>query len=114
MDRRELIRRLALREICDDYENADQIILPSIARALAPHGFTIERIEVVKAIADLVADGLARGFILSSFPPHETMLEGMPDIDVIEEDYRTYFLATSKGRQVHAADDLWWPFEVEP
>ena len=32
MDRRELIRRMVLNAICDDFENVDQIILPVVER----------------------------------------------------------------------------------
>ena len=35
MDRIELVRLLFLGEICDDYENVDQIILPRVAKDAA-------------------------------------------------------------------------------
>ena len=113
MIRRELIRLLVLREICDDYENVDQIILPSIAREGAPHGFTIERSEVVEALRGLVSDGLAKAYILSSRLPHVTELDGMPEIGEVEENFTTYFWATQKGLDFHRADDTWWPFADE-
>jgi hypothetical protein len=31
MDRRELVRLFVLSDVCDDYENIDQIILPFVA-----------------------------------------------------------------------------------
>ena len=113
MTRTELIRLLVLREICDDFENVDQIILPNISRDGASYGFTVERPEVVEALAWLVTEGLAKAYILSSRPPHETQIGGMPSIDHVEDDFRTYFLATDNGRHLHRADDSWWPFGDE-
>ena len=50
----------------DDYENVDQIILPTVAKlAASEYGLTIERPEVVSALAGLVADGLAKAYLLS-------------------------------------------------
>ena len=86
-----------LENICDDYENVDQIILPSVARDGARCGLTIERSEVVDALAKLIAQGLAKAYLLSSREPFSVELAGMPPVDVVEEDFRTYFLATRKG-----------------
>jgi len=46
MDRNELIRRMVLDQICDDYENVDQIILPDVARDCAKLGFAVERSHI--------------------------------------------------------------------
>jgi hypothetical protein len=54
MDRSELVRLLVLCEICDDYENVDQIIFPGVARDAARCGLVIERSEVVNALAGLI------------------------------------------------------------
>ena len=48
--RTELVRLLVLNEICDDYENVDQIILPHLAQNTAKCGLTIERLEIVQAL----------------------------------------------------------------
>ena len=47
MHRRELIRRMVLNAICDDFENVDQIILPVIARDCGKLGLVVERPEVL-------------------------------------------------------------------
>jgi len=35
----------------------------------------------------------------------------MPALDVVEEDFKTYFYITQKGRDLHLSDDTWWPFD---
>lgn len=65
----------------------------------------------MEALSGLVADGLAKAYTLSSRVPNTTPLEGMPPVDVVEEYFRTYFLITEKGMEVHLADANWWPFD---
>jgi len=91
MNRSELVRLMVLREICDDYENVDQIIFPHVARQAAKCGFVIERSEIVDALAGLIQEGLAKAYLLSPFEPYSTELQGMPPLDVIEEFFETYF-----------------------
>lgn len=52
MERRELIRRLVLNSICDDFENVDQSILPDVARHGSKFGLTIVRSEIVDTLKD--------------------------------------------------------------
>ncbi len=113
MNRTEFIRRLVLNEISDDWENIDQIILPHAIEAGAKCGYAIERADVVDALASLIADGLAKAALLSSREPCERILQGMPPVDMIEENFRTYFYITPKGMDLHLSDDSWWPFEDE-
>ncbi len=35
----------------------------------------------------------------------------MPPMDVVQEDFRTYFYITKAGMDVHLAEDDWWPFD---
>ena len=105
MDRIELVRLLVLCEICDDYENVDQIILPNVAKRAAKCGLVIERSEIVNALAGLVQDGLAKAYRLSPFEPYSTELQGMPPLDVIEEFFETYFWATKKGIDLQLSHD---------
>jgi hypothetical protein len=37
----------------------------------------------------------------------------MPSLDVVEEDFKTYFYITKKGMDLHLSDDTWWPFRDE-
>jgi len=110
MNRTGLIRRMVLNSICDDYENVDQVILPDVVRDSAKFGFTVERSDIVNALAGLVEDGLAKAYLLSSREP-EQALQGMPPLDVIEECFKTYFYITKKGMDLHLSDDTWWPFD---
>ncbi len=114
VDRDQRIRRIVLDCICDDYENVDQTILRDVRDLGARIGWTIDRSEVVKALAGLVADGLAIAHNLSAMQPNVTELDGMPPLDATEHDFKTYFLATRKGIDLQTSDDSWWLPEFEP
>jgi hypothetical protein len=113
MTRSEFVQRLVLREISDDFENVDQIILPNVGAIGSKCGLTIERSEIVDALSDLVARGLAKGYRLSPRPddPSAGELPGMPDLSAVEEDFRTYFYITEAGMAVHRANDDGWPLD---
>jgi hypothetical protein len=114
MDRRELVRRLVLIEISDDFENVDQIILPNVAKDAAKCGLSIERAEIVDALAGLVKDGLAKAYILTPpcGDPFSREFQGMPSLDVVEEDFETYFYVTRQGKDL-VSDDTWRPLDDE-
>ncbi len=109
MNRSELIRLIVLNEICDDYENVDQRILPGAVKEGAECGLTIERSDVVSALAGLIEDGLAKAYLLSPREPYTTELQGIPSLDLIEEDFKTYFYITKKGMALHLSCDGPWP-----
>jgi hypothetical protein len=111
MIRSVLVRRLVLNSICDDFENVDQVILPNVMKWGSKCGLTIDRTEVVQALASLIEDGLAKAYILPGpgRDPFSGELKGMPSMDAIEEDFKTYFYITQKGMDLHLADDSWWP-----
>jgi hypothetical protein len=104
---------MILNAMCDDFENVDQIILPVVARDCAKLGFSVERPEIVKTLGELVRDGLAKAYLLSAWEPFSTELHGMPPVDTVEEDFKTYFYITKKGMDFHLSDDPWWPFDDE-
>ncbi len=108
MTRSELVRRMVLNAMCDDFENIDQIILPTVARDCTRLGFSVERAEIVKAVSELVAEGLVRAYDLSV---DNKELEGMPPVDVVEEDFKTYFYPTKKGMDLQTSDYTWSPFD---
>ena len=97
--------------MCDDYENIDQIILPEVARDCAKLGFSVERSEIVKAVGELIQDGLAKAYLRSATEPFSIEVQGMPPVDVVEEYFKTYFYPTKKGFDFHLSDDTWWPFD---
>ena len=113
MNRSELVRLMVLNEICDDYENVDQIIFPHVAKQASKCVLAIERSEIVNALAGLIQDGLAKAYLLSPFEPFSTGLHGMPPLDVIEEDFETYFWATKKGIDLQLLQMTSWPFDDE-
>ena len=96
----DLIRQLVLESICNDYENVDQVILPEIVDKASNFGLHIDRPEIVEALAGLVAAGLAKAYLLSTQKPFFTELEGMPPLDTIETDLKTYFYITDSGRNL--------------
>jgi hypothetical protein len=112
MDRSERLRRMVLDAICNDYENADQMILRDVAQDGAKLGLTVERSDIVDALTQLIEDGLAKAYRLS---PSEAAkeLEGMPPLDEVEENFETYFYITKKGMDLHLPEDAWWPFDDE-
>lgn len=113
MERVELIERLVLNEICDDYENIDQIIFPTVAEVSPKLGITVGRSDIVEALSRLISKGLAKACILSTSPPFETEIEGMPNCDQVEENFKTYFTCTDEGMKLQLSDDSWWPFDEE-
>ena len=37
----------------------------------------------------------------------------MPPLDVVEEDFKTYFYITKKGMELHLSDKTSWPLDDE-
>ncbi|MGH9614523.1 MAG: hypothetical protein ACRD4P_15735 [Bryobacteraceae bacterium] len=101
MNRRELVQRLVLDEISDDYENVDQCILRHVAEIGVTYGLTINRPEIVVALAELIDGGLAKAYFLPSTEP----LQNMPPLDEVEEYFKTYFYITKKGMDLHLDGD---------
>src|SRR3989442_13276343 len=85
---------MVLDAISDDFENVDQIILPNVAEDCGKLEFVVERSEIVRALAGLVEDGLAKAYDLHNLPnrnPFSGELRSMPTLDQVEESFRTYF-----------------------
>jgi hypothetical protein len=104
-----------LNTISEDFENVDQVILGHAAEQAAKCGLTIQRSDVVEALRGLVDAGLAKPYDLSasSRDPFAGELPEMSPLDVVEEDFRTYFYVTKKGMEFHEAGCAWWPFDGE-
>jgi hypothetical protein len=105
VNRGEFVRRAVLASICDDFENLDQVILREVAEKGRKRGVEVARTEMVNALTALVEEGLAKAYMLSCTQPFSVELETMPVLDVIEEYYSTYFLATQRGIELHVAYD---------
>src|SRR5260370_33038520 len=67
MNRTELVERLILNAISDDFENVDQVIFPYVAGQVAKCGLTIDRSEIVGLLGTLVAGGLVKAYDLSGW-----------------------------------------------
>jgi hypothetical protein len=115
LSRSEFVRRLVLNSISDDFENVDQVILRDVAEDAAKCGLAVERPEVVEALAALIEEGLAKAYISppSKDDPPSGELQGMPPMEAVEEDFKTYFYRTKKGLDFRTSDDAWWPFDDE-
>jgi len=109
VNRGELVRRMVLNTMCDDYENIDQIVLPTVARDCAKLGIIVERPEIVSTVSRLLEDGLIKAYDLQAGDE----LDGMPSVDLIEFEntLRTYFYVTGEGLEYHRSDKTWWPFD---
>jgi len=113
MNRGEIVGLLVLNAISDDYENVDQVILRYVVEQLAKLKVAIERPEIVNALGGLIQDGLAKAYLLSGTEPYSTELHGMPPLDAVEEDFKTYFCITKKGIDLLLAGKTDWPFDDE-
>jgi hypothetical protein len=115
MNRIEFLQQLVLNAISDDFENVDQVILRQVAEQGAKCGLTVERSDIVEALRALVETGLAKAYDLFSGirDPFAGELRSMPALDVVEEDFRTYFYITKKGMDFHLTDVTAWPFDDE-
>ena len=100
--------------ICDDFENVDQIIFREVAEQASMCGFTVQRSDIVEALTRLVDTGLVKAYDLSASgpDPFSGELRGMPPLDVIEENFKTYFYVTKRGLDSHLSDPS-WPFDDE-
>jgi hypothetical protein len=85
--------------------NLDQVILREVAEKGRKRGVEVARTEMVNALTALVEEGLAKAYMLSCTQPFSVELETMPVLDVIEEYYSMYFLATQRGIELHVAYD---------
>jgi len=108
MTREEFVQRLIVNAMCDDYDNVDQVILRDVAGVAAKCGLTVDRAEVVQNLRVLVEAGLVKAYHLSAREPFATELDGMPPLDIPEEDFSTYFYPTPKGLDWHKSDGTWW------
>jgi hypothetical protein len=66
----------------------------------------VERLDIVKALTELVENGLAKAYLLSAIEPSKE-IDGMPSLDIVEEDFSIYFYITKKGMDLHLADRSW-------
>ncbi|MBS1857648.1 MAG: hypothetical protein JST11_19925 [Acidobacteria bacterium] len=115
MTRAELVQQLVLAAISDDFENGDQVNLRDVAARTAMCGFTVQRADIVEVLTGLVEGGLAKAYdLVAAGPdPFSGELPGMPRLDVVEEDFRTYFYATEKGLEALRSQAASWPFDGE-
>jgi hypothetical protein len=106
---------MVLSAMCDDFENVDQIILPTVARDCAKLGISVERPEIVRTLGELVAEGLAKAYLLSgnNGDPLSGEIQGMPSLDIVEENFETYFYSYEEGHGLQISDYTWWPFDDE-
>jgi hypothetical protein len=110
--RRELVLRIVLNEISDDYENLYQIT-KQVRRTSSDCGMTVSLQEILQALADLVAAKLAKAYRLSNgvegidgMPSAEEI--GSPDEPAVED---AFFWITKKGMKLQLADYPDWPFD---
>jgi hypothetical protein len=96
---------MVLDQICDGYECLYQITI-QLAMLTSRCGLTIETPEVLAALGDLIADGLARAEGIDGMPPIEEI--GSPHELGLDD---VYFGITDKGMQLQLSDYPDWPFD---
>jgi len=69
MNRSELVRRMILNAICDEHKSVDQVVLREVTKDGTKLGLTVERSDIVDALAELIEDGLATAYLLFSTEP---------------------------------------------
>lgn len=110
--RRQLVLRIVLNEISDDYENLHQIT-KQVRRTSSECGMAVSHPETLQALADLVAARLARAYRLSNgveaingIPSAEEI--GSPDEPNVDD---VFFWITPKGMKLQLAGYPDWPFD---
>ncbi len=109
--RRELVQRLVLNSICDDYENLVVSIKPAIDRDARDCGIEISELEIVDALRNLVDLGWAKAYRLGG--KNAVEFDQMPTIDEMRDFYGAWFHITDAGMKVQLADYGGWPFDDE-
>jgi hypothetical protein len=111
--RSELVRRLVLNEICDDYENLAVSIEMPVKEWGGRCGLFVEKEEIVQALKELVELGWAKAyrFVRSSGPPEE--IDRFPTIEDMEDPYGAWFYRTAEGLKAQLAEWDPWPFDEE-
>ncbi len=109
--RRELVERLVLDSICDDYENLSVSIKPDLDRYARDCGLEISEPEIVTALNSLVELGWAKAYRLGGKDAVE--FDRMPTIDEMRDPDGAWFYVTGVGLKVELADYEGWPFDDE-
>jgi hypothetical protein len=109
--RRELIVRLALNTISDDYENLAQVIEPTVAKDGADCGITIEKSEIVAALEELVTRGWAKAWRLNADRSPPVEFDRMPTIEEMEDFSDAWFYITDAGMKVQLEPWEFWPWD---
>jgi hypothetical protein len=109
--RRELVRRIVLNEICDDYENLSVSIADPVGRRVRDCGFTIERSEIAMLLLELVELGWAKAYQLGGQEVVE--YDRMPSVEEMDNPNGAWFYVTHAGMKVQSAGYEGWPFDDE-
>ena len=110
--RSELVRRLTLNWICDDYENLAVSIEMPVIRDGGACGLYIEKEEIARALSELVELGLAKAYRMGGSnlgPPGE--MDRMPSLAEMEDPDGAWFYRTDAGLKVQLEPWEPWPFD---
>jgi hypothetical protein len=100
--RTDLLQRLALNVVSDDYENLEMVRQECLSDAAAL-GVSFSVQEISTAVRELIMRGLVKAYSLSSREPARE-IEGQPaDIDM----EKLYFFQTNEGKLANATE--FWP-----
>lgn len=113
--RGDLVRRFVLDSICDDYEHLTISIGPDVTKLGVGCGLTIEKAEIVQALAELLEIGWAKAYRLHNDGRSKwaELREGMPSPEEMEDPMGAWFYITEAGMKAELADWTPWPFDDE-
>jgi hypothetical protein len=106
MTRKELVDKLTLNEITDDYEDFARILRNVVSEG-AVCGLTISPFEVEGSINRLIKRDLARAYVLSGHAAPK-VFEGPVEGDLVDA---LYYFATENGRDLNMKGEEDWPFD---
>ena len=111
--RAELLRLLVLNVIADDYENLTVSIAGPIAEVGAKCGLSFQKLEIVQALTELVAGGLAKVYRLhgDGRPDWAEEIHGMPSLEEMEDFDGAWFYIAEGGLEVLRANRDAWPLD---
>lgn len=91
---RTLIQDFVLDAIADDYESLD-VIVGDVSKWAEESGTSITRQGIIRALEQLIQEGSAQAYVLSSQPPYAQPVEfSSEDVD------RLWFYLTPQGKRL--------------
>jgi len=109
MERNELLRRMVLNKISDDYENVDQMISKHRNRMCQARMSSLSDQTLSGHWPKLIDDGLAKAHLLPGMEQARDP-SGYAAARCVKENLKTDFYLTQKGLDLQHSEGAWSPF----